>query len=58
MFLDLKLNSQKYSLNMLNKVDKTIRPSSFLTIYKSFIRPHLDYGNNAIKHIMRVFNKK
>ena len=53
MFLDFKLNFQEYFKNMLGKVNKTIdllqqfqstlpRPS-LLTIYKSFIRPHLDY---------------
>ena len=55
MFLDYKLNLQEHFENMLNKVNKTIgllrklqntlpRPS-LLTIYKSFIRPHLDYGD-------------
>ena len=55
MILDFKLNFQENLENMLNKVNKTIgllrklqntlpRPS-LLTIYKSFIRPHLDYGN-------------
>ena len=55
MFLDFKLNFQEHFENMLNKVNKTIgllrklqntlpRPS-LLTIYKSFIRPHLDCGD-------------
>ena len=55
MFLDYKLNLQEHFENMLNKVNKTIgllrklqntlpRPS-LLTIYKSFIRPHLDYSD-------------
>ena len=55
MFLDFKLNFQEHFENMLNKVNKTIgllrklqntliRPS-LLTIYKSFIRPHLDHGD-------------
>ena len=53
MFLEFKLNFQEHFENMLNKVNKTTgllqklenaRPRpSFLTIYKSFIRPHLDY---------------
>ena len=54
MFLDFKLNFQEHFENMLDKVNKTIelrqklqntlpRPS-LLTIYKSFIRPHLYYG--------------
>ena len=55
MVLDFKLNFQERFENMLNKVNETIgllrklqntlpRPS-LLTIYKSFIRPHLDYGD-------------
>ena len=53
MFLDFKLNFQEHFENILNKGNKTIgllrklqntRPS-LLTIYKSFIRPHLDYGD-------------
>ena len=54
MFLDFKLNFQENFENILNKVNKTIgllpklqntfpRPS-LLTIHKSFIRPHLEYG--------------
>ena len=70
MFLDFKLNFQKHFENMPNKVNKTIgllrklqntlpRPS-LLTIYKSFIRPHLDYDHalSMIKRIMCLFNKK
>ena len=69
MFLEFKLNFQEHFENMLNKVNKTIgllrklqntlpRPS-LLTIYKSFIRPHLDYGN-IIYDLKRMcfFNKK
>ena len=54
-FLDFKLNFQVHFENMLNKVNKTIgllrklqntlpRPS-LLIIYKSLIRPHLDYDD-------------
>ena len=55
MILDTKLNFQEDLKNILNKVNKTIgllqklqnilqrRP--LLTIYKSFIRPYLDYGD-------------
>ena len=70
MFLEFKLNFQEHFENMLNKVNKTIgllrklqntlpRPS-LLTIYKSFIRPHLDYDHalSMIKRIMCLFNKK
>ena len=55
MHLDTKLNFQEHLDNIMSKVDKTIgllrklqavlpRPSP-ATIYKAFIRPHLDYGD-------------
>ena len=55
MFLDSKLDFKEHIQNVLNKVSKTIgllrklqkflpRPS-LITIYKSFIRSHLDYGD-------------
>ena len=55
MFLDTKLDFQGHLKSIFNKVNKTIGLSRklhnslprlpLLTIYKSFIRPHLDYGN-------------
>ena len=52
--LDNKLNFQEHIKNILNKVDKTIGLlrklqnillcEPLLTIYKSFVRPHLDHG--------------
>ena len=55
MFLDFKPNFEEHFKDMFNKVNKIIgllqklqnafpRPSP-LIIYKSFIRPHLDYGD-------------
>ena len=55
MILDTKLDFQEHLKDKLSKIIKTIgllrklqkiltRPS-LLTIYKSFIRPHLDYGD-------------
>ena len=54
MFLDTKLDFQEHLKSIFNKVNKTIGllrklhhillRSPLLTIYKSFIRPHLDYG--------------
>ena len=55
MFLDPKLNFKEHIQNVLNKVSKTIgllrklqkilpKPP-LITIRKSFIRPHLDYGD-------------
>ena len=53
--LDSKLNFQDHLENMLNKVNKTIEllrklenilpGGPLLTLYKSFIRPHFDYGD-------------
>ena len=52
--LDVKLTFDKH-LNNLNKVNKTIgllrklqnllSRSTLITIYKAFVRPHLDYGD-------------
>ena len=53
--LDEKLNFSEYineklrkvtkSMNLLRKLNLTFPCSSLLIIYKSFIRPHLDYGD-------------
>ena len=55
MFLDVKLDFQEHFKNIYSKVNKTIDllrklhntlpRLPLLTIYKSFIRPHLDYGD-------------
>ena len=55
MFLDLELDFKEHIQNALNEVSKTIgllrKPQKILprppliTIYKSFIRSHLDYGD-------------
>ena len=55
MILDVKLNFQEHIKNLLTKVNKTIGllqklqnilpRGSLLTIFKSFLRPHLDYGD-------------
>ena len=55
MLLDVKLDFQEHLKNIYNKVNKTIGllrkllntlpRLPLLTIYKSFIRPHLDYGD-------------
>ena len=55
MFLESKLDFRGHTQNVLNKVSKTIgllrklqkispRPP-LITIYKSFMRSHLDYGD-------------
>ena len=54
MILDTKLNFQEHNKNILTNVNKTIGllrklqnmpQGSLLTIFKSFVRPHLDYGD-------------
>ena len=55
MLLDVKLDFQGYLKNIYSKVNKTmgllrklhntLPRLPLLTIYKSFIRPHLDYGD-------------
>ena len=55
MQLDKKLHFEEHLNKVESKVNKTIgiirklqnvlRQSALLTIYKSFIRPHLDYGD-------------
>ena len=68
MFLNTKLDLQEHLKSILHKVNKTIGllwklyhilpRSSLLTIRKSFIRPHLGYGDiYMIKHITLHFIK-
>ena len=55
MFLNCKLNFEEHLKTIVNTINKTIGllrkfqnflpGKSLLTIYKSFIRPHLDYGD-------------
>ena len=55
MFLDCKLNFKEHLKTIVNKINKIIglicKSQNFLprtlllTIYKSFIRPRLDYGD-------------
>ena len=55
MFLDYKLNFEEHLKTIVNKINKTIGllrkfqnflpQKLLLTTYKSFIQPHLDYGD-------------
>ena len=55
MFLDCKLNFEEHLKTTGNKINKTIDllrkfqtflpGESLFTIYKSFVRPHLEYGD-------------
>ena len=69
MILDNKLNFQEHLKNILNKVNKTIGllrklqnilpREPLLTIYKSFVRPHLDYGDVIYdQHYNNSFHQK
>ena len=69
LILDNKLNFQEHLQNILNKVNKTIGllrklqnilpREPLLTIYKSFVRPHLDYGDVIYdQHYNNSFHQK
>ena len=69
LILDSKLNFQEHLKNILNKVDKTIGLlrklqnilpcEPLLTIYKSFVRPHLDHGDAIYdQHYNNSFHQK
>ena len=66
---DNKLYFQEHLHNILNKVNKAIGPlrklqnilprEPLLTIYKSFVRPHLDYGDVIYdQHYYNSFHQK
>ena len=67
MYFDPKLDFLEHLKNIHAKVNKSIallqklqtilpRPT-LLTIYKAFIRPHLDYGDTMTMHTMILFIK-
>ena len=69
LILDNKLNFQEHLKNILNKVNKTIGllrklqsilpREPLLTIYKSFVRPHLDYRDVIYdQHYNNSFRQK
>ena len=48
------LNKVKRTINLLRKFQQILSRQSLITIYKSFIWSHLDYGDNVYG---RAFNK-
>ena len=48
------LNKVKKTISLLRKFQQILPGQSLITIYKSFIRPHLDYGGIVYD---RVFNE-
>ena len=43
--LQFVLNKDKRTIDLLRKFQQTLPRQSLITTYKSFIRPHLDYGD-------------
>ena len=69
MFLDSKLDLDKHfkgvfdktsnSIGLNRKLRNFLPRSSFLQIYKSFVRPYLDYGDITYdKGFIESFNKE
>ena len=69
LILDNKVNFQEHIRNISNKVNKTagllwklqniLQREPLLTIYKSFVRPHLRYGDVIYnQHYNGSFNQK
>ena len=60
LFLDEKLNfnhlvNEKLAkatngINVIRKLSNFLPRHSLVTIYKSFVRPHLDYGDMTMRH--------
>ena len=40
-----KICKAMQEVGVISKVSKILPQNSFITIYKSFVRPHLDYGD-------------
>ena len=42
-----KMSKAMNGIGIIRKLNKALPPHSLITIYKSFVRPHLDYGNTT-----------
>ena len=49
--LDEKINNCNKIIGMMRKLSLSVSRQSLLTIYKSFVRPNLDYVDIMINHI-------
>ena len=69
MILDNRLNFQEHLKNIQNKINKTVGllqklqhilpREQLLTIYKSFVKPYLDYGDVIYdQHYNNFFHQK
>ena len=43
--IDVKIKKATVGINLMRKLNRLLPRLSLITIYKCFIRPHLDYGN-------------
>ena len=43
--LKFVLNKVKYTIGLIHKFQQSLSRQSLITIYISFIQPHLDYGD-------------
>ena len=43
--IDVKIKKATVGINLMHKLNRLLPRSSLITIYKCFIRPHLDYGD-------------
>ena len=50
-YLKFVLNKVKNTIGLLRKFQQILSRQSLITIYKSFIRPHLDYGDTVYDHV-------
>ena len=43
--IDVKIKKATAAINLMRKLNRLLPRSSLMTIYKCFIRPHLNYGD-------------
>ena len=53
-----KMTKAMKVIGVITRLSKMLLWHSLLTIYKSFVRPHLDYGDIMINQTIKVFVKK
>ena len=60
MFLDSKLNFSEHlkTIGLLRKLQTLLPRAPLITIYKLFIRPHLDYGDMIYDQTFNMFQQK
>ena len=51
---NVMLNKVKKTISLLHKFQQSLQKQSLITIYKSFFRPHLDYGDIVCDRVFKV----